>query len=157
MFVCAARLVFDVPANGSLKAKRQLVRRMVDRIQARFNVAIAEVEDVETSSRATLGLCVVGNDQPHVNQQMDKIIHFAEEMYVAPMVSREIEMINLGHKLWNGGEMGLPITSGMRSLAEAEGATAWDGVKAKEEKELSLDEARAKARTLRNLREWEKK
>ena len=177
MFVCVARLVLEIPASGSLKAKRQVLRRVTDRVKAKFNVAVAEVEDNDLWQRATIALAVVGNDRRHVNEQMDKIIHFVDEMYVAPVLSREMEILAFGDQLFAGGVAGdgLLIERGQRSLAEAEGMGDWEdrhkqathkpGLPAPAERKtarkpprkLPLEEARAKARSVRNPREWETK
>ncbi|MCI0570881.1 MAG: DUF503 domain-containing protein [Myxococcaceae bacterium] len=190
MFVAVARLVLQIPESGSLKAKRQVVRRVTDRLKARFNVAVAEVGDNDLWQKATLGLAVVGNDRRHVNEQMEKIIHAVEEMYVAPLMSREMELLALGDRLYSTAEVptlaaaeaaraGAGVTvdeafdlatllaQGERSMAEAEGMGTWEerhGARPESErtasregpKELTLDEARARARALRNPREWEK-
>jgi uncharacterized protein YlxP (DUF503 family) len=171
MFICVSRLTLAIPESGSLKAKRQILRRITDRMKARFNVAVAEVEDNDLWQKATLALAVVGNDRRHVNEQMDKIIHSVEEMYVAPLISREIEILSFGDQLFADSTRpdGLPFATGQRSLAEAEGMGLWEerherkagaGAKpapARRGAKLSLDEARARARGLRNPREWEKK
>lgn len=167
MFVGVARVTLQVPDSGSLKAKRQVLRRVTDRVKARFNVSVAEVDDQDLWQRATLALAVVGNDQRHVNEQLDKILRFIDEMYVAPMVERQMEIIPLGDRLFDGpaGEPGLPVMR-ERSLAEAEGLGEWDErhdtpARGTETNGAgprpSLDEARARARSLRNPREWEKK
>src|SRR6185295_12720571 len=105
MFVAVARVTLDIPQAGSLKAKRQVLRRVSDRVKARFNVSVA----------------VVDNDRRHVNEMMDKILQFVEDMYVAPVSERQMEIISLGDKLWGGQEapMSLEIPRGDRSLAEA--------------------------------------
>ncbi|MCC6337543.1 MAG: DUF503 domain-containing protein [Myxococcales bacterium] len=177
MFVCVARLTLDIPAAASLKAKRQVLRRVTDRVKAKFNVAVAEVEDNDVWNRAVVALAVVGNERRHVNEQMDKILQFIDDLYVAPVASRELEILAFGEDLFAGGsgvEPGLlTIPRGERSLAEAEGLGAWEtrherqvppptpsapggkkGVVKKDK--LSLDDARALARGLRNRREWEK-
>jgi len=175
MFVAVARLTLQIPESGSLKAKRQVLRRVTDRVKARFNVSVAEVDDNELWQRAVIGLSVVGNDRRHVNEQIDKIIHFVEEMYVAPLIGREMELIALGDRLAQtellGEEGEFEIPRGDRSLAEVEGI-AWEDRHAEgpepappraggrpssgPAKKLTLDEARAKARSLRNPRDWEK-
>ncbi len=177
MFVCVSRVTLDIPAAGSLKAKRQVLRRVTDRVKAKFNVSVAEVDDQESWQRGTIAAAVVGNDRRHVNEQMEKIIHFVEEMYVAPIASRELEIIGFGDQLYSDGssenafELKLEIPRGDRSLAEAEGLGDWDsrhGSKsspspkaaaasaAANKKKISLEEARTKARNLRNPRDWEK-
>ncbi|QRO00003.1 DUF503 domain-containing protein [Archangium violaceum] len=202
MFVCVARLTLQIPESGSLKAKRQVLRRITDRVKARFNVAVAEVDDQDLWQKASLALAVVGNDRRHVDEQMEKIIHFVEEMYVAPLISRQTEIMAFGDTLYTlpgrpraaerdedeeedeaaeegeddeeaGPEADLEdLIAGMgrsdRSMAEAEGMGDWDrrhegreGERAGKGTErsgaVSLDEARARARSLRNPRDWEKK
>src|SRR5687768_10188069 len=126
MFVCVARLSLEVPASGSLKAKRQVLRRITDRVKARFNVSVAEVDDNELWQRASIALAVVGNDRRHVNEQMDKVIQFVDDMYVAPILTREMEILSFGDQLFSEGEPSLTIPSGQRSLAEAEGMGDWE-------------------------------
>jgi uncharacterized protein len=199
MFVCVARLTLQIPESGSLKAKRQVLRRVTDRVKARFNVAVAEVDDQDLWQKAAIALAVVGNDGRHVDEQMEKIIHFVEEMYVAPLISREKELLALGDRLYShevaavppsprgagadaeGGEEDLDgepqglspdeliasLNRGERSMAEAEGLGDWerrhDGREGTSkpappaEAPRTLDEARARARSLRNPRDWEKK
>ena len=136
-----------------------------------------EVGDNDLWQRAVIAAAVVSNDKAHANEQMDKIIHFVEDMYVAPVVSRELEILSFGEQLFqSGGEgeafMDLNIPTGERSLAEAEGMGAWEDRHARptapsppqslgagpagSKKKLPLDEARALARSLRNKREWER-
>ncbi|MCY1080779.1 DUF503 domain-containing protein [Archangium lansingense] len=201
MFVCVARLTLQIPESGSLKAKRQVLRRITERVKARFNVAVAEVDDQDLWQKATLALAVVGNERRHVDEQMEKIIRFVEEMYVAPLLSRQTEIMAFGETLYtpsrpmparrdkagddeeseefeeDGEEAGPEadledLIAGMgrgdRSMAEAEGMVDWERrhqgqesgrpVKGSERQgPLSLDEARARARSLRNPRDWEKK
>jgi uncharacterized protein YlxP (DUF503 family) len=178
MFVCVARVTLDIPAAGSLKAKRQVLRRVTDRVKAKFNVAVAEVEDNDAHTRAVIALAVVGNERRHVNEMMDKIFQFIDDMYVAPVASRELEILSFGEDLFasTAGDdwRHLSIPRGERSMAEAEGLGAWEDRHARNvpppspsaptrklsnkgtQKALSLEDARALARSLRNRREWEK-
>jgi uncharacterized protein YlxP (DUF503 family) len=173
MFVCVARVSLDIPAAGSLKAKRQVLRKVIDRVKAKFNVSVAEVEGNDLWQRAVVAVALVGNEKAFVNEQMDKVLHFIEEMYVAPVAARELEILSFGDQLFTHGGSGesfaeLPFHRGERSLAEAEGMGAWEerhtrptapsppresaGAGGK----LSLEEARARAKALRNKREWER-
>src|SRR5687767_12911089 len=100
MFISVARLTFQIPESSSLKDKRQVLRRIIDRVRARFNVAVAEVESQDLWQKAVLAMAVVANERRHVDEQMEKIIHFVEEMYVAPLVSRETEVVAFGDQLY---------------------------------------------------------
>jgi uncharacterized protein YlxP (DUF503 family) len=177
MFVTVARVVLQIPESGSLKAKRQVLRRITDRVKARFNVSVAEVDDNDLWQKAQLALAVVGNERRHVIEQMEKILRFIEDLYVAPIISRESETLSFGDELYGGSgprsgdEGALAIPSGQRSLAEAEGLGEWSErheassggraeprpVKSGSPRKLSLEEVRARARALRNPRDWEKK
>ncbi|HLL00958.1 MAG TPA: DUF503 domain-containing protein [Myxococcaceae bacterium] len=196
MFVCVARLTLQIPESGSLKAKRQVLRRVTERVKARFNVAVAEVDDQDLWQKASIALAVVGNERRHVDEQMEKIIHFVEEMYVAPLMSREKEILAFGDKLFQhelppvraaadedgddgeeteeGGEGLSPdeliasLNRAERSMAEAEGMGDWESRHGEREGAskparssrggpITLDEARTRARNLRNPRDWEKK
>ena len=164
MFVCIARLALDIPGASSLKAKRQVVRRVADKVKAKFNVAVAEIDDSDVWTREVLGLSVVGNGQEQVQEQMEKVILTIEEMYVANVSHKELEIVAF-EDLFSEAPGDLAIPRGERSLAEAEGMGAWEdrhGEPAaltpagKPKKSLSLDERRAAARALRKPREWEK-
>lgn len=178
MFVCVARVTLDIPAAGSLKAKRQVLRRVTDRIKARFNLSIAEVEDNEMWNRAVIALAVLSNEKRHASDQMDKVLHAIDDLYVAPVSQKEIEVIPFSEVFSTASGLSesfaqLTIPKGERSLAEAEGLGAWEDRHSKQlpppspsapggkkqqakKKELNLEDARAVARSLRNRREWEK-
>ena len=131
MFVCVARVTLDIPASGSLKAKRQIVRRVTDRVKAKFNVAVAEVEENDVWNRAVVALSVVGNERKHVNEMMQKIVHFMDDMYIAPVFGKEIETVPFEDILSDGSSLPdeyreLTIPRGERSLAEAEGLGSWE-------------------------------
>ena len=161
MFVGVARLTLQIPESGSLKAKRQVIRRVTDRVKSRFNVALAEVDSLDAWQKAVLAVAVVGNDRRQVNEQIDKVIRFVEEMYVAPLLSREMEIVSFGEQLFGDTMVHLPIERGDRSLAEAEGMGEWKERHetpraASPARQRSQEEVRARARSLRNLRDWEK-
>jgi uncharacterized protein len=180
MFVGVARVTLDIRAASSLKAKRQVLRRVTDRVKAKFNVAVAEVEDNDIWTRAVVALAVVGNERRHVNEMVDKILQFIENIYVAPIAQREIELLSFGEDLFRRGAMpsslmadeALTIPKGDRSLAEAEGLGEFESRYERTSRhetpppphkrpresapKRSLDDARAMARGLRNRRDWEK-
>lgn len=169
MFIAIARVTLDIPGASSLKAKRQVVRRVTDKVKAKFNLAVAEIDDADVWTREVIGLSAVGNDAAHVREQMEKVLHVIEEMYVAVVAHKEIEVVAFEDLFPGEGPQSLAIPRGERSLAEAEGMGAWEdrneaggsnGTMAagngKAKKALSLDERRAAARALRKPREWEK-
>lgn len=89
--VCRFSLMFV--GSGSLKAKRQGLRSLIDRVRSKFNVAVAEVAHQDSWQRSTVGVCVVGNDGGHVQSMLDKISGFVEHTYVAQILGREVELL----------------------------------------------------------------
>ncbi len=59
MIVGTCRLQLRLPANGSLKGKRQTVQSIVAHIRKDFNVAVAEVDTQDSWQLATLGIVTV--------------------------------------------------------------------------------------------------
>jgi uncharacterized protein len=119
MFVGVLRLTLHLPAPGSLKSKRHLVRSAIDRVKAKFNVSIAEVGENDLWQRSVIGVTAVGNDHAFVNETLDKVADFVSSMHGGQiqMTGRDLEIVSYGDHL---GE------DGGRTLAEAEGALPWE-------------------------------
>ena len=93
------KLDLRLPENHSLKEKRHVLRKLVDRVRTRFNVAISEVGDNDLWQRAQMGFCTVGNDRRHINSSLDKVINFIEQMNLVEMLQTEIEIITTEKEL----------------------------------------------------------
>jgi uncharacterized protein YlxP (DUF503 family) len=113
MFVGVLRLTLHLPAPGSLKSKRHLVRSAIDRVKARFNVSIAEVAENDLWQKSVIGVSAVGNDHGFVNESLDKVADFVASMHGGQIqvTGRDIEIVAYGDGLGEG-----PT----RTLAEAE-------------------------------------
>jgi uncharacterized protein YlxP (DUF503 family) len=95
MVIGVCQLDFRIPENQSLKGKRHVIRKMIDRVRHRFNVAISEVGDNDLWQRSQIGICTVGNDRRHINSSLDKVIDFIEKMNLVEMVRTEMEIITI--------------------------------------------------------------
>ena len=95
MVVGFCQLDLRIPENRSLKEKRHVLRKLMDRVRHRFNVAISEVGDNDLWQRAQIGFCTVGNDRRHINSSLDKVVHFIEGMNLAEIVRAEIEILTV--------------------------------------------------------------
>ncbi len=78
---------------SSLKEKRHIVKKIVERTKNRFNASVAEVEKNDIKQSAVIGFTVLGNNSSFVNSTVDKIIDFVEGMCLADIVETEIEII----------------------------------------------------------------
>lgn len=86
MFVGMVELVLAIPGANNLKAKRSVIRKVVERTRSRFPVSIAETGRQDKWQRAEIGLAVVGNEQRHVQSILDRIIRFIEELYIVSII-----------------------------------------------------------------------
>lgn len=96
MIVGTARVVLSLPGNDSLKGKRKVLRRILDRVRHKHNAAIAEVDAMDDHRRAVLGLAVISNDARHASSMLDKILDFVEASSDVPVVERRTELLHLG-------------------------------------------------------------
>jgi uncharacterized protein YlxP (DUF503 family) len=95
MVVGICQLDLRIPENQSLKGKRHVIRKLIDRVRHRFNVSISEVGDNDLWQRAQIGICTVGNDRRHINSSLDKVIDFIDKMNLVEMVRTEMEIITV--------------------------------------------------------------
>jgi uncharacterized protein YlxP (DUF503 family) len=130
MVVGVCRVAFSLPGNASLKGKRSIVRRIVDRTRAKFNVAVAEVDQLDSHRQAVIGFAVVSNDGRHANSMLDHISSFMAGISEAVLVDRTLEIVHT-----EGTARPLPLTDNAarppQSDAELAGSTTnfaeeWD-------------------------------
>ncbi len=65
-----------IPGASSLKAKRQVVRSLKDRLLSRFNVSVAEVGSQDLWQRAEIGIAKVCLDARRADAELRKIENF---------------------------------------------------------------------------------
>ena len=94
MTVGIARLTLYLPQSHSLKEKRMVLRRVKDRLKAKFNVAVAEVQENDVWQRAVLGLVVVGNERRFTEGVLDEVIRFVRGEAEVTNAERELQTFN---------------------------------------------------------------
>jgi len=80
---------------GSLKEKRQVLKKIIARTQNRFNIAIAETALHDEWQRAEIGFACVGNETGFVNSSVDKTIDYIESLHLAEIIHTDIEIMHL--------------------------------------------------------------
>jgi uncharacterized protein YlxP (DUF503 family) len=94
MVVGVCSVTFSLPGNASLKGKRSVVRRIVERTRAKFNASVAEVDALDAHRRAVIGVAVVSNDARHVNSMLDHITTFMAGLTEAVLTERSLEIVH---------------------------------------------------------------
>lgn len=95
MVVGTLKIDFMLEDNRSLKGKRKVVKSMVGKVKARFNVSVAEVGSNDKWQKIELGISAVGNDRRHIDSSLNHILGFLEGLCLAQIVHTEMEIINL--------------------------------------------------------------
>ncbi|MCW5837462.1 MAG: DUF503 domain-containing protein [Labilithrix sp.] len=100
MVVGVLRLVFHIPHARSLKEKRGVVRKFRDRIRARFDVSIAEVDAQDLHQKAVFGVAVVSSKASVCDSVLEQVARAAELQEDAVLTDRATEIIGVGDELY---------------------------------------------------------
>jgi uncharacterized protein YlxP (DUF503 family) len=72
--------------NDSLKAKRSVVKRVLHRLRNTFNVGAAEIDELDATDRAVLGVVCIGNDRRYLEGQLAKAEQFVVNLQLADVL-----------------------------------------------------------------------
>ena len=89
MQTASLRMVFRLPECRSLKEKRRVRNKIRDRVRAKFDVAINEVEALDEHRQLVFGVAAVGNDVQVLGTVLDKDLRLVDDLYVAERVATE--------------------------------------------------------------------
>lgn len=73
MLVAVCQIELYLPAATSLKEKRQVVKSIIGRIQAKVNASVAEVDFQEVWQRSAIGVAIIGNEKVFLEKQIGLI------------------------------------------------------------------------------------
>ena len=76
----------------SLKDKRRVTKSLKDRLRARHNVSIAEVDDLDHRQATTLGVAMVANEARFVESALSKIVDELRANPHASLLEYDIEL-----------------------------------------------------------------
>lgn len=93
MIVGLCTLELYLPNGHSLKAKRQVLLSLKDRLRDKFNVSVAEVGDQDLWQKAVLGIACVANESGYVNQVLDQVVNVVRSMPAVELLQCRIEML----------------------------------------------------------------
>jgi len=76
MVIGLCTLQLQIPAAGSLKDKRQVLRSVTTRVRSEFNVSIAEVAQQNSHQLATLALVCVSTERAYAEGLLQRAVQF---------------------------------------------------------------------------------
>lgn len=92
MNVSVCRIELRLPENHSLKGKRQVIKSIITRLQNRYRVSVAEVDNQGLWQLATLGVACVSNHRTHADETLSNAVKFIIQNYPdAELLGSEIE------------------------------------------------------------------
>ena len=95
MHVSVCRIELRLPENHSLKGKRQVIKSIITRLQNKFNVSVAEIDDQDLWQLAVLGLSCVSNHRRHADETLANVVKFVVQNYPdVEVLDSEIETLS---------------------------------------------------------------
>ena len=94
MPIAYCTLELYLPYSHSLKDKRAVLRKLQDRLRARSNFSIAEVEHQDLWQRAKLAAVTVGSDQRILERATQQFVREAENILEELLVNCEVSYID---------------------------------------------------------------
>jgi uncharacterized protein YlxP (DUF503 family) len=94
--VGAMEIEIHIPAAGSLKAKRSVVRHLVETSRQRFGVSASEVTHHELWQRAGLGFSVVAPSAAHAEKLLDQVERFVWSHPEIEIISSNRQWLEVG-------------------------------------------------------------
>jgi len=92
MNVSVCRIELRLPENHSLKGKRQVIKSMIARLQNKFKVSVAEVDNQGLWQLSTLGIACVSNHRRHADEILFNVVKFIIQNYPeVELLDSEIE------------------------------------------------------------------
>jgi uncharacterized protein YlxP (DUF503 family) len=82
-----------LPDVGSLKGKRHALKGLKERVRARFEVSVAEVDHHDLWQRSTLALACVSHDARHASEVVSKAMDFIEEHVEGRVIDTAVEIL----------------------------------------------------------------
>lgn len=85
-------LDFHIPAAHSLKEKRRVLKSIIERVKARYNVSVAEVDKQDVWQAATVGIVMISNDKAVIDRTFSGILRLAESQGEALVTQTSVEI-----------------------------------------------------------------
>lgn len=92
MFVGVLQVDLHLDKARTLKEKRQVIRSILDRVRAGFNISAAEVESLDLKQRAGLAFAAVSNDADYVRGQLQKLLKSLQQHPAARVIDHQLEI-----------------------------------------------------------------
>jgi uncharacterized protein YlxP (DUF503 family) len=92
MLVALERFDLRIPACGSLKEKRHVVKTLTNGLRSKFNVAVAEVDHHDLWQRTTIAVSAVAAEGYHLKRVMHEVEKFVDRWTEVEVIDAELTL-----------------------------------------------------------------
>lgn len=82
-----------IPFSDSLKSKRRVIKGLKDRVRARFNASVAEIDFLEQWQRSQIGVTMIGNDRRRLERGCSAINRLLEDSGDIQLLGTRLEWL----------------------------------------------------------------
>ncbi len=87
----ALAVTIHIPASGSLKSKRRVLKSIKDRVRHKFNVSVSEIDEHDKWQIAVIGVSMISNDKNLISGVFDDILSLIESHGEVRITAQQIE------------------------------------------------------------------
>ena len=93
MRVIAVNIIFRLYEVFSLREKRSIKRKVIERIGGRFNISIAETGSMDSLTTLEISFSAVSSDYKHLDEIYQNVINFIESNFMLEIVDVQKEFL----------------------------------------------------------------
>jgi uncharacterized protein YlxP (DUF503 family) len=86
-------LELHIAEAQSLKDKRQVLRSLKDRLRAKFNVAVAELDFEDKWQRSVVGVVTLGNEEQLVEESLQNVLAEADRELGPALIAHTVDLL----------------------------------------------------------------
>ncbi len=90
MVVGLLKVEMFMPEATSLKAKRQVVKSVIGRVESKFRVSIAEVDHQDLWQRSAIAVAYVSETGDQVRRALQNVKRFIESLHKADILKEDL-------------------------------------------------------------------
>lgn len=92
MLVGLERFDLRIPAVGSLKQKRHVLKTLTNAIRAKFNVSVAEVDHHDLWQRSTIAVSAVAGEAYHAKRVLHEVEKLIDRWAEVEIIDAELSL-----------------------------------------------------------------
>lgn len=89
----ALAITLHIPASTTLKEKRRVLKSLKDRIRAKYNVSVAEIEYHDKWQHAVIGCSMISNDRKVIAAVFESILSLVATIDEVLITAQQVEYL----------------------------------------------------------------